>query len=118
MNVEELKNKVQKLENKYYEKQLKFTNKYFGELCEIFYESADLNDNTDYEFDEVFKEIVSGEDCMYDVAGARNDALYYWSEDENGKTKIEELDFNLLKTLANKALTYYEKDKEKDFEIC
>lgn len=73
--------------------------------------------NTYYEFEEVFRSIVAGFDCIGLVMGATPDSLYYWYE-KDGKTCVDDIDYDYLTELANKALKCYEKTKEDDLEIC
>ncbi len=116
MDLKELKNKVLALEKKYSKKPNQVLN-YHNELINTFYEYADSNNNTDYEFEEVFDDIVSGEDCMGLVMGANSKNLYYW-KDNHGKTVVDLIDYNYLADLSKKALKCYEKTKEKEFDIC
>jgi len=113
MNKEELKNRISSLEDKYSTKQKEVLN-YHRELLNTFYEYADSNNNTDYEFDEVFKDIVSGEDCEGLVAYANPHSLYYWKS----SSEVYEIDYDFLKDLSREALKCYEKNKQEDFDIC
>ena len=116
MNIEELNNKILNVEKKYSKKQDKVKD-YCHELEDTFYEYSDLNGNMDYEFNEVFNDIVCGEDCIGLVMGASVDSLYYWYR-KDGRTCVDEIDYDYLTNLANEALKCYEKTKEDDFEIC
>lgn len=116
MNIEELNTKILNIEKKYSKKKSKVSD-YCEELEDAFYEYADLNDNTDYEFEEVFRSIVAGFDCIGLVMGANSDSLYYWYR-KDGKTCVDDIDYDYLTELANKALKCYEKTKEDDLEIC
>ena len=49
--------------------------------------------------------------------GATPDSLYYWYE-KDGKTCVDDIDYDYLTELANKSLKCYEKTKEDDLEIC
>lgn len=116
MDLKELKNKVLDLEKKYSKKPNQVLN-YHNELINAFYEYADSNNNTDYEFEEIFGDVVSGEDCIGLVMGANPKELYYW-KDDHGKTVVDLIDYNYLADLSKQALKCYEKTKEKDFDIC
>ena len=116
MDVKELNNRILELEKKYYTKQDQVLN-YYDELLNTFYEYADSNYNDDYEFDEIFKDIVSGEDCIGVVIGAEYDALYFWRE-ENGRTIVDKMDYKYLADLSRQALKCYDKEKKVDFDIC
>ena len=114
MDVKELNNKILGLEKKYSTKQNQVSN-YYNELLNTFYEYADSNFNDDYEFDEVFKDIVSGEDCIGVVMGAKPENLYYWKE-VNGRPSVDTIDYKYLANLSREALKCY--DKGKNFDIC
>ena len=116
MDVKELNNRILELEKKYYTKQDQVLN-YYDELLNTFYEYADSNYNDDYEFDEIFKDIVSGEDCIGVVIGAEYDALYFLRE-ENGRTIVDKMDYKYLADLSRQALKCYDKEKKVDFDIC
>ena len=116
MDVKELNNRILELEKKYYTKQDQVLN-YYDELLNTFYEYADSNYNDDYEFDEIFKDIDSGEDCIGVVIGAEYDALYFWRE-ENGRTIVDKMDYKYLADLSRQALKCYDKEKKVDFDIC
>ena len=98
MNIEELNNKILNIEKKYSKKQDK-VNEYCEELENTFYEYADLNGNMDYEFEEVFKDIVCGEDCIGLVLGASVDSLYYWYR-KDGKTCVDEIDYDKIEEMG------------------
>ncbi|MGM9875702.1 MAG: hypothetical protein ACI310_00535 [Bacilli bacterium] len=116
MDVKELNNRILGLEKKYSTKQDQVSN-YYKELLNTFYEYADSNYNTDYEFDEVFKDIVCGEDCIGLVMGAKSNELYFW-KDDNGCTRVDEIDYKYLADLSRQALKCYDKEKKVDFDIC
>lgn len=118
MSNEELKNKIIKIQNKYKTRQHDILN-YDKELTNAFYEYADKNEDYDYEFEKIFNDVISGEDCIGLVMGAKSNSLYYW-KNVDGKTVVEEVDYDLLTKLSNDALKCYEKskDKEADFDIC
>jgi hypothetical protein len=116
MDLKELNNKIIALEKKYSTNQKQVLN-YYKELLNTFYEYADSNYNDDYEFDEVFKDIVSGEDCFELVVGADSNKLYFW-KDDNGITEVDEIDYKYLADLSRQALKCYDKEKKVDFDIC
>lgn len=115
MNLQELKSKVFNLEKKYARIPNQVLN-YYNDLLDTFYQYADSNNNTDYEFDEVFKDIVCGDDCIGLVVGATRNKLYYW-KDDHGKTVVDVIDYKYLADLSNQALKYYDKNKDKDKEL-
>lgn len=116
MNIKELNDKVLNLEKKYSTKRNKVLD-YYNDLIDVFYEYADSNYNTDYEFEQVFKDIVSGEDCYELVIGAKLNALYFWTV-EDGRRVVDEIDYECLADLSRKALKCYDKSKDEDFDIC
>lgn len=117
MNLKDLENKVLNLEKKYSKKPNQVLN-YFNELNDVFCEYSDLNNNMDYEFKKVFDEIVSGEDCIGSIMDVDPRELYYWTEDDHGKTVVYSVDYNLLADLSKQVLKCYEKNQEKEFDIC
>ena len=116
MDVKELNNRILGLEKKYSTKQDQVSN-YYKELLNTFYEYADSKYNDDYEFDEVFQDIVSGEDCIGLVMGASKGDLYYWDV-VDGKTKVTKIDYKYLSDLSRQALKCYDKEKKVEFDIC
>lgn len=116
MDLKELENKVLDLEKKYSKKPNQVID-YYNELVDVFNEYSDLNNNMDYEYDEIFDDIVSGEDTMDEVMWAEPNKIYHWTE-ENGRTVVYEIDYNYLADLARQALKCYEKTKETEFDIC
>lgn len=111
MNLENCKNKLISLEDKYLKDKIK-VKEYYNEIMDAIYNYVD-------DKDEVISlkpidEIVSGEDCEGILMNPNFNSLYYFKE----YNEVYEVDYDLLVTLSRQTIKQIQKTKEKEFDLC
>lgn len=111
MNLENCKNKLISLENKYSKDKMK-VKEYYNQIMNVLYDYIDNND----EFISLkpIDEIVSSEDCEGVIMNPNFDSLYYFKNYND----VYEVDYDLLVNLSKQTIKQIQKNKEKEFDIC
>lgn len=112
MKLEQCKQNIKKIQNKYAsskDKIFEYHKELYNELLEFGEESGN------YAFEDIFADIVCGEDCEGIVSFPDYSKLYYFERYDS----VISIDYNIMTELSNKSLDLLETSKEKDnIDLC